>query len=127
MDLGTDLRLSATGEPLEVTASGDLSLVSGERGVVLALERRLVTRLGALLHRPAYGAPLVDAVEAIDSPSRRAALAQAARRACLMDPRVAEARVRTSGADGRLELAVTARLHQSPVEINARAVIQEAR
>jgi phage baseplate assembly protein W len=127
MEPTNDLRLSAAGEPLDVTATGDLSLVGGDEGAVYALERRLVTRLGALLHRPAYGASLVDAVEAFDSPSRRAALAAAARRACLLDPRVAEARVRTAGTDGRIELNVTARLHQSPVEINARAVIQEAR
>jgi phage baseplate assembly protein W len=111
-----DLSLRATDDALPVTAAGDLALLSGAANAAAALERRLVTRPGALVHRPAYGARLIGALEARSHPARHADVAQSARRACLADPRVADARARVRADGALLEVNLSVRLHESPVE-----------
>lgn len=111
-----DLSLRATDAALPVTATGDLALLGGPANTTAALERRLVSRAGELVHRPAYGARLVGALEARSHPALHADVAQSARRACLADPRVADARARVRADGGVLEVNLSVRLHESPIE-----------
>ncbi len=95
--LGRDVALPEDPEdPLRITATGDLAVVSGRENVRAALRRRVVVAAGELLHRPEYGAGVPLYVERSSAPVWRSRLANAVRRNLLRDPRVAEARARVT-------------------------------
>jgi phage baseplate assembly protein W len=73
---------------VRVTPTGDLPSVSGLANFSAAMQARAITSQGELLHRPKYGAGLLDAVEGAGTPGARARLANALRRNLLADPRV---------------------------------------
>lgn len=119
---GRDIALPDDPEDeLQVTASGDLLLREGRPNARAALRRRLICSPGALIHRPDYGAGVLDYLELPNSLSTRTQLGNAVRRNLLADDRVGEVVVNTSAglADGTarpqaitVELSVTWRAEE---------------
>lgn len=126
--LGRDLALPLTADDeLEVTATGDILSVAGRANLRRAVRRRVLTAPGTLLHRPDYGAGLVEHLELSSSPARRSGMANAIRRNLLRDARLSEARARVSpalpGTPGRaaavtVELSVELRHDQSRQDLS---------
>lgn len=89
--LGRDLWLPETvDDVLRITPTGDIASLESHANLQSALRRRLGTSPGDLLHRPEYGAGVIDELERANTPARRAQLANAVRRNVLRDPRVRE-------------------------------------
>lgn len=106
---GVDLDL--TGDPdanIRVTPSGDIPLIRGRSNLRAALVRMCTVEPGDLVHRPAFGGGLPGFVETLDSPRRRATLANQLRRSLLADARVREASVAVSldGEDIVVEVSI---------------------
>lgn len=95
--LGRDLALPLTADDtLQITATGDIPSVAGRRNLGRAVQRRVLTSAGDLVHRPEYGAGLGDALELQNTPERRSQLSNAIRRNLLRDARLRDARAQVS-------------------------------
>lgn len=79
--------------PAPLTPTGDLATIAGRPAVHKNALRRLTSSPASMLHRPGFGAGLVDQIERMVSPTRRSATQNDARRNLLTDPRIADARV----------------------------------
>lgn len=84
------------GESIRVTPTGDLPSQAGAENYRAAIGARAITSPGDLLHRPTYGAGLLDQIETASTPAGRARLANTLRRGLLADPRTKDARVTVS-------------------------------
>ena len=119
--LGGDLAIpdNADDDAL-VTPSGDLALASGRDALRRGLRRRVLASPGDLIHRPTFGAGVVDFLETALTLGRTSELGNRVRRQALQDVRVADARLVTSlglpgdtRAPNAVTLELTVRLRQS--------------
>ncbi|MCI0346434.1 MAG: GPW/gp25 family protein [Chloroflexi bacterium] len=116
---GRDLEVELDPEGgIRVTPTGDLPSVGGRDNLHAALRARALTSPSELLHRPDYGAGVLDQLEHPNTPTRRAQLANALRRNLLRDGRVTDVRASVSlgtpadsarGEATSIELRVTPR------------------
>ena len=91
--LGRDLVLPKPGDTVQPTSSGDWPTIAGRENLKAAVERHAVTSPGELLHRPEYGAGLLDFLEQGNEPGVRAQMAVQVRQSILRDPRLQDAQV----------------------------------
>jgi len=83
--LGTDI---AHASDLVVSASGDLSTITGLANVKMALFHRLITNPGALAHRPEYGVGIKNYQNAINTLASQQQIAARIQEQFELDPRV---------------------------------------
>ena len=87
---GTDLLVPLDeDEPLRVTPTGDVDLITGRDNLARALGACALTSTGTLVHRPTYGGGLVDDVESAATPGNLSRASNRLRAALLEDPRLA--------------------------------------
>lgn len=105
--LGRDLVLPKPGEAVQPTSSGDWPTVAGRDNLRAAIERHAATSPGELLHRPEYGAGLLDYLELANEPGVHAQIAVQVRQSVLRDPRLQDAQVAVSQGDTPDQAVVT--------------------
>lgn len=98
---GTDLDL--TGGRLSVTETGDLRLIAGSDNLTQALDHKLITHQGELMHHPRYGQRFHELHGGPQNALTNLLATAYAEEAIRRDPRVA----RTKGLKGELRGDVT--------------------
>lgn len=86
--LKTDLKLERG--DLDGAAGGDYRSVSLEENMKQAVFNRIITRRGTLLHRPDYGAGLLDFLNTPMTLQRKREMARAIKENVELDPRIQE-------------------------------------
>jgi len=104
---GRDVALpQSPDEQIRHTASGDLPSAAGRACLEQAIRYCILASPGSLVHRPSYGAGLVDYTELPDTPATRSRAANAIRSALLRDARLRDVRATISaGLSGDTSVA----------------------